>query len=218
MASPDHPSDATDAPVVVAGGGPRVRSPWRTALEWVFVVLGAVLVALGIRTFVAQAFYIPSESMEPVLATGDRVIVDKLTYGPDDIQRGDVIVFAKPPQATQDGVADLIKRVVGLPGETLVIDDGKVYIDGALLEEPYLPPGTFTSQGGGTPQPGSTTVGPRCGRSDPCVIPEGHLFVMGDNRSNSKDSRWPDVGYVSESQLVGRAVWRVWPIDRIGGL
>lgn len=191
----------------------------RTVIEWMAVIVGAVLVALVIRTFVAQAFYIPSASMEPLLALNDRVVVDKLTYGFDDVERGDVIVFTKPATST-DGISDLIKRVVGLPGESLVFEDGQVYIDGALLNEPYLPDGTFTAQGSGTPNPGvdPTGIAPRCGVTDPCVVPEGYVFVMGDNRSNSKDSRWTDVGYVSQDQLVGRAFVRVWPVDRIGGL
>lgn len=191
----------------------------RSVVEWVLVIVGAVVVALVIRTFVAQAFYIPSESMEPLLAANDRVIVNKLTYGFDDVERGDVIVFTKPPEQRTDGVADLIKRVVGLPGDSLVIEEGMVYVNGVLLDEPYLAPGTFTSQGAGTPTPGAAAaVAPRCGRADPCVVPDGHVFVMGDNRSNSKDSRWPDVGFISEDQLVGRAMVRVWPLDRLGGL
>lgn len=197
----------------------RHRSSLRTVVEWAAVIVGAVVVALVIRTFIAQAFYIPSESMEPLLARNDRVVVDKLTYDFGDVERGDVIVFSKPPTST-DGISDLIKRVVGLPGESIVIDNGQVYIDGALLDEPYLPEGTFTAQGSGTPNPSADPTGtaPRCGVTDPCVVPEGYLFVMGDNRSNSKDSRWADVGYVSADQLVGRAFVRVWPVDRIGGL
>jgi len=190
----------------------------RSVLEWIAVVVGAVLVALLIRTFVAQAFYIPSESMEPLLAKDDRVVVDKLTYSSEDVRRGDVIVFHKPTTDPVDGVPDLIKRVVGLPGDSIVISEGDVYINGMRLDEPYLPPGSFTAQGAGTPTPGATSTAPRCGTDDPCVVPEGHVFVMGDNRSNSKDSRWPEVGYVSSDQLVGRAFVRVWPLNRLGGL
>lgn len=182
------------------------------------VIAAAVVVALVIRTFVAQAFYIPSESMEPLLQRNDRVVVDKLTYDFDDISRGDVIVFTKPASAPGSDIADLIKRVVGLPGDSVVVDGGVVYINGSLLEEPYLPEGTFTGQGSGTPQPGSTGVAPRCGVADPCVVPDGYVFVMGDNRSNSKDSRWTDLGYVGSDQLVGRAFVRVWPLDRLGGI
>jgi signal peptidase I len=196
----------------------RQRSALRTVLEWVVVIAAAVIVALVIRTFVAQAFYIPSESMEPLLQRNDRVVVDKLTYDFDDIGRGDVIVFEKPANAPGSDIADLIKRVVGLPGDTIVIDGGSVYINGSLLEEPYLPEGTFTGQGSGTPQPGDITTAPRCGIPDPCVVPEGYVFVMGDNRSNSKDSRWTDLGYVGSDQLVGRAFVRVWPLSRLGGL
>jgi signal peptidase I len=190
----------------------------RTVLEWVVVIVVAVVVALVIRTFVAQAFYIPSESMEPLLERNDRVVVNKLTYDFDDISRGDVIVFEKPSSAPNSDVADLIKRVVGLPGESIVIDDGSVYINGVLLDEPYLPEESFTGQGSGTPQPGDPGTAPRCGVADPCVVPEGHVFVMGDNRSNSKDSRWTDLGYIEADQLVGRAFVRVWPLGRLGGL
>jgi signal peptidase I len=196
----------------------RRRSTARTVVEWVVIVLGAVVVALLIRTFVAQAFYIPSESMEPALERHDRVVVNKLTYDFDDVSRGDVIVVSKPPGQAADGVADLIKRVVGVPGDTLVIQDGAVYLNGSLLREPYLPPGTFTAPGSGTPLPGADGLAPRCGTEDPCVVPDGHVFVMGDNRSTSKDSRWTDLGYVSSEQLVGRAFVRVWPINRLGGL
>jgi signal peptidase I len=194
------------------------RSALRTVVEWTVIVLGAVVVALLIRTFVAQAFFIPSESMEPALRRDDRVVVDKLLYDFGDVARGDVIVFSKPATQTGDGVADLIKRVVGLPGDSLVIKDGAVFINGSRLNEPYLPPGTFTGQGSGTPVPDESGPPPRCGEEDPCVVPEDHVFVMGDNRANSKDSRWTDLGYVSSEQLVGRAFVRVWPLNRLGGL
>lgn len=221
---PETPDAGVRVPQPVDGGPqptrarhPR-RSGLRTVVEWIVVIAAAVVVALVIRTFVAQAFYIPSESMEPLLQRNDRVVVDKLTYDFDDISRGDVIVFEKPASAPGSDIADLIKRVVGLPGDSVVVDGGVVYINGSLLEEPYLPEGTFTGQGSGTPQPGSTGSAPRCGVADPCVVPDGYVFVMGDNRSNSKDSRWTDLGYVSSDQLVGRAFVRVWPLDRLGGI
>jgi len=225
---PSVEPETPDAGVRVAqsdAGGPQQtrarharRSGLRTVVEWIVVIAAAVVVALVIRTFVAQAFYIPSESMEPLLQRNDRVVVDKLTYDFDDISRGDVIVFEKPASAPGSDIADLIKRVVGLPGDSVVVDGGVVYINGSLLEEPYLPEGTFTGQGSGTPQPGSTGPAPRCGVADPCVVPDGYVFVMGDNRSNSKDSRWTDLGYVGSDQLVGRAFVRVWPLDRLGGI
>jgi signal peptidase I len=212
------PSPSYDVPPPVDARDEQRRSTVRTVLEWVVIVLGAVVVALIIRTFVAQAFYIPSESMEPTLERHDRVVVDKLLYDFGDVSRGDVIVFSKPAGQDADGVADLIKRVVGLPGDSIVITDGAVYINGKLLREPYLMPGTFTGQGSGTPIPGESGAPPRCGAEDPCVVPPDNVFVMGDNRSNSKDSRWTDLGYVSSDQLVGRAFVRVWPLDRLGGL
>jgi signal peptidase I len=93
-----------------------------------------------------------------------------------------------------------------------------VYIDGNLLEEPYLVPGTTTTPGAGTPVPGAAGPPPRCTTDDPCVVPEGNVMVLGDNRPNSKDSRWPDIGYVSSDRIVGKAFVRVWPLNRLGGL
>lgn len=182
------------------------------------VIAGAVLIALVFRTYVAQTFFIPSESMEPTLERDDRVVVNKLTYGFDDISRGDVIVFERPEGQTEEEIADLIKRVVGLPGDTLVIDDGRLLVDGEPLDEPYLDEGTTTSPGSGTPLPGGDGTAHRCVVDDPCEVPEGHVFVMGDNRSNSKDSRFSDLGYISSDQVVGKAFVRIWPLGRWGGL
>jgi signal peptidase I len=183
----------------------------RSAVEWIIVVVGAVLVAIIIKTFVMQEFFIPSESMVPTLKINDRVLVNKLSYRLHDVNRGDVIVFERPDGETNDQVKDLIKRVIALPGETLVINDNKIYINGKQLDEPYLPPGTVI-----TPGPGGSTWPHKCTTDDPCVIPTDTVWVMGDNRTNSKDSRY--IGPIPEDKIVGRAFVTVWPFNRIGGL
>lgn len=176
----------------------KLRERTRSLVEWVVVIVGALVVALLIKTFLFQAFYIPSESMEPTLMVGDRVIVNKLSYKLHDVNRGDLIVFTKPEGEGDDGVHDLIKRVIGLPGETVSARDNVLYIDGKPLEEPYLPEGTFTDNF----------------ESEP--IPEGYVFVMGDNRTDSRDARY--FGPIPEDSIVGRAFFRVWPPSQIGFL
>lgn len=173
------------------------RTRLRGAAEW-FVVLGsAVIVALLLRAFLFQAFFIPSESMEATLLVHDRVLVNKLSYRFGDVQRGEVVVFRRLDD--QPGqFRDLIKRVIGLPGETIEARDNTIYIDGLVLIEPYLTPGEVI------------------GDFDPVQIPEGEFFVMGDNRDNSGDSRV--FGTIQEDQLTGRAFFLFWPIDRIGSL
>ncbi|MCC5951260.1 MAG: signal peptidase I [Acidimicrobiia bacterium] len=209
LGEPDPPGSSGGRPGVV-----------RTAIEWLVVVVGAVAVALLIKTYLLQAFYIPSTSMESVLQENDRVLVNKLAYRFGEIDRGDIIVFDKPDtDRSALGINDLIKRVVGLPGETLVIDGGNVLIDGEVLDEPYLDPGVETLPGTGTSDPrdpSAPTV--NCTPQAPCVIPENHVFVMGDNRHNSKDSRYQDLGYIDLDTVAGRAVWRIWPPGRLGGL
>jgi len=219
MASPST-TERFDGPVPdpadEPAGGRKEHSATRSIVEWVLVVAGAVAVALLVRVFAVQAFYIPSESMEPTLEVNDRVLVNRLSYKLHDVNRGDVVVFEKPPSlvSTVPGateIKDLIKRVVALPGESVVFQDGDVYVDGRPLDEPYLPAGTSTQPG-----PGGATWDHRCTPDDPCVVPEGTVWVMGDNRSNSEDSRW--IGPVDQDLIVGRAFVTVWPFDRVGGL
>ena len=153
--------------------------------------------ALVIKTFLFQAFYIPSESMEPTLKPGDRVLVNKLSYRFHPIHRGDIVVFKTPPsEASDPTIKDLIKRVIGLPGDKIEERGNNVYINDRLLNEPYLPPGTPT-----------TSLPPR-------IVPPGQYFVMGDNRTNSKDSRF--IGTIPRSLIVGRAFVRVWPLSSVG--
>jgi signal peptidase I len=176
----------------------RSRSSAKSILEWLGVILGALLVALLIKTFLLQAFYIPSRSMEPTLRIGDRVLVNKLSYKMHDINRGDIVVFERPPDEPPDAIKDLIKRVIALPGETISSENGQVFIDGRPLEEPYLEPGTVTEN------------------LPPTLVPEGHVFVMGDNRGDSRDSRY--FGPIEEDLVVGRAFVRIWPVTHLGFL
>ena len=171
------------------------RSSVRSAVEWVVIVVAALLAALLIKTFLLQAFYIPSDSMNPTLVQRDRVLVNKLSYHFHDVHRGDIVVFSRPPGEDDPNIKDLIKRVIGLPGETIEGRDGQILINGRALKEPYTaknsPLSDFT----------------------PRKVPPGRYFVMGDNRGNSKDSRV--FGPISKSLIVGRAFIRVWPLSHI---
>ena len=186
--------------------------------ELPLLVLAALVVAVVIKTFLIQAFYIPSSSMENTLQVNDRVMVNKLAYQFGELQRGDIVVFDDPrlsePQeesvfeAVRRNVgeaiglavprSEFIKRVIGLPGEQIEIKDNRVYINGVILEEPYLKPGVVMPD------------------LEAEVIPAGEMFVMGDNRNSSQDSRF--FGPVPVDTIVGKAFVIMWPADRWGGL
>jgi signal peptidase I len=184
-----------DGAAPLSGGG-RFFGQNQWVLEWLGVLLVAVGAAFGVRIWVAQTYLIPSASMEPTLMIGDRILVNKLSYHLHGVGRGDIIVFAKPPKETSDPtIKDLVKRVIGLPGEVISSSGGQVFIDGKPLREPWLPPGTVTT--GIVRQ----------------KIPPNEYFVMGDNRSDSQDSRF--FGPIPRSLIVGRAVLRIWPLSRI---
>jgi signal peptidase I len=184
------------------------KSTARSVAEWGAVIVGALLVALLVKTFLVQAFFIPSASMVPTLNEGDRVLVNKLSYDLGDVSRGDVIVFKRPPSET-GSIPDLIKRAIAFEGETIVFRDGEVFIDGQLLIEPYLAEPSST-------EAFRTIPGCENEAADSCVIPEGHLFMMGDNRRDSRDSRF--FGPVDEGLVIGRAFIKIWPLGDIGGL
>lgn len=183
----------------------RRRSRTRNLVEWVAVIVGALLIAFAVKTWALQAFWIPSGSMEPTLNVNDRVLVNKVSYDIEDVERGHIIVFERPDGWGVGNVKDLIKRVIGLPGETISVSDGVVHVDGEPLDEPWLSEGTstpdFFTESGCVPE---------------CTVPEGHLFVLGDNRSNSDASN--HFGFVPFDDVVGRAFVRVWPPGAIGGL
>ena len=197
----------------------------RNLREGALLVAVAVLVAFLVKTFVAQAFYIPSPSMVPYLNVNDRIVVSKLSYDVHSVHRGDVVVFTAPPSqqpfqppdtspapvrwlrdvGTAIGVIapsteDYIKRVIGLPGDVVQARSGHVYVNGRQLAEPYLPLGDSTADFG------------------PVVVPAARLWVMGDNRSDSCDSRCFPEGAIPTSSIIGRAIVRVWPLGHLSFL
>ena len=183
----------------------------KKAIEWLAVIVGALLVAFLIKTFLMQAYYIPSSSMTPALQVGDRVLVNKLSYEFGEVSRGDLVVF-KRTEVDTGNKTDLIKRVIATEGELLEISGGEIFItekggkDRKLLVEPYLAEGV-TTQGfafeGLCPESEANT----------CLIPENFVFVMGDNRSGSRDSRY--FGPVNTDDIVGRAFIRIWPLGSL---
>ena len=241
--APGPPSDSGETTTVRQGSGAS-RRPWsrwpavipeaggpspvqepppkpRSLLRELPLLLGvAFLIAFLVKTFVAQAFFIPSESMVHTLEVGDRVLVSRMSYRLHEPRRGDIVVFTSPFETDGSGddrslpsrvlhtvlesvglrqpsTEDFIKRVIALPGETVEGKNGKVWINDRQLVEPYLaddPVGDFPAK----------------------EIPKDHVWVMGDNRNRSSDSRV--FGPIHESKIVGRAILRIWPVNRLGFL
>ena len=213
-APPPAPAEARPEPTTAGRGRAK-----RVMGEILLLIAVPMIAAFFLKSYVAQAFYIPSASMEPKLEEGDRVIVSKLAYRLQSPRRGDVVVFHPPLPAPEDDAAlpirvlhgvlaaigirqpgddTFIKRVVGLPGETVEGRDGRVFIDGEPLDEPYLEAGVVTSD------------------FPPVHLGDDQLFVMGDNRPNSSDSR--SFGPVDRHRVVGEATTRAWPPPRAGFL
>jgi signal peptidase I len=215
---------------------PPARSRWSFLLEVTYILTIAIVVSLIIKTFLVQAFFIPSGSMEPTLhgctgCVGDRVLVNKLTSHMGGIHRGDIVVFRDPdgwllnqhPSSTpekqsrfRDALAfigllpsssenDLVKRVIGIGGDTVEGRGGKVYVNAIPLAEPYIFPGNKGSE-----------------NDFRVTVPAEMLWVMGDHRSESADSRFhqegPGKGFVPVKDVQGRAFVIIWPFDRAGSL
>lgn len=165
----------------------------KSFLEIAEIIIIALVLSWILRTFVAQPSVIPSPSMLPTIQEQDRVLVDKLFFKWTGLHRDDIIVFLPPPEAHSK--KDFIKRIIGLPGETLEIKNGEVYINGNALKEPF------------ELQPPDYTYGP-------VTIPANSYFVLGDNRNNSGDSHmW---GFLPKQNIIGRAFLRYWPLTRFG--
>jgi len=226
-AGSDDPGPGTDADAQTDPAtrgkdrdGGKSQGPLAVVRETAVLVVLAILLAVLFKTFLVQAFYIPSGSMEPTLNVSDRVLVEKVSYRFGDVKDGDVIVFVHDlpgvePESSNPvvrffsslgqaiGVAppsdrDFIKRVIGTPGDRINCEQGKLLRNGKPVNEPYLAPGTTTEN------------------CTPTTVPPGKLFVMGDNRNNSEDSR--TFGPVDRSTLVGRAFVRIWPLSHTGFL
>ena len=203
------------------GESPRPKKHRHPALTFLGELPGLILMAFAlallIKSTLLQAFWIPTGSMEPTLVPGDRVIVAKVPYYFHDPQRGDIIVFEEPDPAKEPerGVwgaithwlgqglgfsppdnSDYIKRVIGEPGDVVSARNGDVYVNDVRISEPYLHE--------------------RTARFPATTVPEGELFVMGDNRSNSLDSRF-SLGFVPVDRVVGKAVWIIWPVENMSG-
>jgi len=171
-------------------------NPWLEVLQTIGL---SVVLAFGIRHFVAEARYIPSGSMLPTLEVNDRLVIEKISYRFSPPERGDIVVFWPPESLTPPGRRRdaFIKRVIGLPGEEVTVRDGQVLIDGVTLAEPYIS------------APPDYQWGPE-------VVPEGTYLVLGDNRNSSYDSHaW---GFLPAENIIGKATVRFWPIHRIGWL
>lgn len=233
---PNDPAGLDEAPAPARGQAPaHGRDRRRGGLaawlrETAVIVVSALVLSLLIKTFLVQAFFIPSQSMQDTLVVGDRVLVTKLAPGPLDVHRGDVVVFKDPggwlppgdqaPQPAwraaltdaltfvgllpQDSGEHLIKRVVGVPGDTVECCDaqGRLLVNGVAIDEPYVADGAVPSE-----------------VEFAVTVPEGGLWVMGDNRQNSQDSRFkqgsPGGGSVPVDNVVGVAFVTLWPLDRL---
>lgn len=168
------------------------ENPWVEGLKT--LGLSAVL-AFGVRTFVAEARYIPSTSMLPTLEINDRLIIEKVGYRFSSPERGDIVVFSPTETLKRQGYNDaFIKRIIGLPGETLTVTGGIVYVNDQPLSEKYIADEAHYDFG-------------------PVTVPSGHYLVLGDNRNNSYDSHY--WGFLPRENIIGRAALRFWPFDRM---
>ncbi len=213
VTSSDFEPVLPDPPEVEDAGDVKKKAALPFWLELPLLILAALIIAVVIKTFFFQAFWIPSSSMEDTLQINDRVMVNKLAYKIGDLQRGHVVVFDDPrgDEAPEEAMveaarrnileaiglsvprSEFIKRVIGLPGERVEIIDNQVLIDGVPIDEPYLKAGSVMPDFG------------------PIIVPRGQMFVMGDNRNASQDSRY--FGAVATDTIVGRAFVIMWPVD-----
>ncbi len=192
------------------------ENPWAEGIKTIVV---ALLLAFGIRTFIAEARFIPSGSMEPTLQGSpnrwyaDQILVDKVGYKFSQPQAKDIIVFRPTDELKRQRFNDaFIKRIIGVPGDRVELRQGKVYLNGAPLSEPYVYPGAETTLA--TCQGSPSELSPFL--QNPVTIPEHHYLVLGDNRESSYDGRcW---GLVPQDRIIGRAVFRFWPPTRMGGV
>jgi signal peptidase I len=213
----DEPEAAELEPVDIIPSTPRRSRRKRLLIEFVVLTAIALLIAFFLRTFVAQAYYIPTDSMQPGLDVGDRIVLDKVSYVAHGPRRGDIVIFDSPLQSSSDDAAlpvrlvrrgldavglrqpdtdTLVKRVIALPGETVEASNGRVLIDGEPIDEPYLATGTVTASFG------------------PKHVGDDEVWVMGDKRATSRDSR--DFGAIPRDSITGRVGLKFWPPSELG--
>ena len=194
-AEPSKPEATEQTPELISNWKQKI---WQAQRENVLLLAIALCLAIAIRMFIAEPRFIPSDSMVPTLAVGDRLVVEKVSFRFRSPQVGEVVIFEPPQPLQRLGYGDgqvFIKRVIGKPGQQVAVQDGSVLIDGQALKEPYI-------------------AEPPAYRWGPYVVPDDSLMVMGDNRNNSNDSHvW---GFLPQKNLRGRAVFRFWPLDRLG--
>ncbi|MGI6449355.1 MAG: signal peptidase I [Desulfitobacteriia bacterium] len=167
----------------------------KSVMEWVVIIAVAFVLSIVIRNFVIDTRIVPTGSMLPTIQLQDRLIVDRIFYKFDSFQRGDIIVFEAPESAQED--LDLVKRLIGLPGEKVEIKNGKVFINDQALYEPYIRETPDYDYG-------------------PVTVPPNSYFMLGDNRRESKDSHiW---GFLPKDKILGKVWVRYWPLDKIGRL
>jgi signal peptidase I len=205
-----EPGTAADASSHPGPPATTVAGRAKGVAQWVVIIVVALVIAALLKSYVVEAFTIPSGSMESTIDIGDRVLVDKLSY---DFGRhphaGDIVVFSKPADFYEPGVKDLIKRVIGTPGQYLRTGPGGVIdVDGKVLAEPWL-----TASARANPGPAICTQDRTDCAGATLHLPPGDYLVMGDNRDNSDDGRY--FGPISGHLIIGRAFVRVWPLSRI---
>ena len=159
--------------------------------DWIVSIVIAIVLAFLIRYFIVELYLVDGPSMRPTLQSAERLVVNKFIYRFRAPERGEILVFRYP----RDPSRDFIKRVIAIPGDTIEIKDGRVYVNSTLLNEPYI----LSKTRGNYPL---------------ATVPEGHIFVMGDNRNNSEDSRFADVGFVPFDLIKGKAMLVFWPIGQ----
>jgi signal peptidase I len=164
-------------------------------VEWIKAIAFALVLALAIRGYVFEPMIVPTGSMIHTIEIGDRILVNKFIYRFEPLKRGDIVVFRFPDDPRQT----FVKRLIGIGGDVIEIKDGTLYRNNVPVQEPYLKE-------------------PMVGSFGPYRVPEGYFFMMGDNRNNSKDSRFWENKFVSRNQIVGKATYRIWPLSRIGPL
>jgi signal peptidase I len=203
MPAPADPGPASTGPAGAepagtAGTGSQRRRRWRRRLtETVITLLVAALLAVLVRTYVFQSFWIPSTSMVPTLAVYDRILVQKAFFSWHDVRQGDIVVFTRPPLEHCGGepAGDLVKRVIALPGQTIYSSGNSIYVNGRLLAEPYLP--------------AYDPLGPPIASSQhPYRVPAGQFYLLGDNRAISCDSRY--WGPIQGTSIIGKAILVIW--------